>query len=77
MFAEFSVCYSVARFQIKCFPFKMQSYVYYTHEPLHAQCDETNDSIEFLQPYPFVASGGLLEIVKAVVTAVLSLDGLV
>jgi hypothetical protein len=36
-------------------------------EPLHAQNDETNGSIEFLQPYPVVAADALLEIGTAVI----------
>jgi hypothetical protein len=36
--------------------------------------DETNDNIEFLQPYPVVAADALLEITTAVISAVLSLD---
>jgi hypothetical protein len=35
-----------------------------THEPLHTQNDETNGSVEFLQPYPVVAiDDALLEII--------------
>jgi hypothetical protein len=45
-----------------------------TREPLHAQNDETNGSIEFLQSYPVVAADALLEIGTAVISAVLSLD---
>jgi hypothetical protein len=37
------------------------------HEPLHAQNDETNGNIEFLQPYPVVAADALLEIGTAVI----------
>jgi hypothetical protein len=36
--------------------------------------EETNGSIEFLQPYPVVAADALLEIGTAVISAVLSLD---
>jgi hypothetical protein len=45
-----------------------------TYKPLHAQNDETNGSIEFLQPYPVVAAETMLEIGTAVISAVLSLD---
>jgi hypothetical protein len=45
-----------------------------THEHLHAQNDETNGNIEFLQPYPVVAADALFEIGTAVISAVLSLD---
>jgi hypothetical protein len=45
-----------------------------THEILHAQNDETNGNIEFLQPYPVVAAAALLEIGTAVISDVLSLD---
>jgi hypothetical protein len=38
-----------------------------THEPLHAQNDETNGNIEFLQPYPVVAADALFEIGTAVI----------
>jgi hypothetical protein len=44
------------------------------HEPLHAQNDETNGNIEFLQQYPVVAAGVLLEIGTAVTSALLLLD---
>jgi hypothetical protein len=42
--------------------------------PLQAQNDQTNDNIEFLQPYPVVAADALLEIGTTVISAVLSLD---
>jgi hypothetical protein len=45
-----------------------------THGPFSAQNDETNVSIEFLQPYPVVAADALLEIGTTVISAVLSLD---
>jgi hypothetical protein len=45
-----------------------------TYEPLHAKNDETNVSIEFLQPYSVVAADALLDIGTAVISAVLSLD---
>jgi hypothetical protein len=45
-----------------------------THEPHHAQNDETFDNIEFLQPYPVVAADTLPEISTAVISAVSSLD---
>jgi hypothetical protein len=41
-----------------------------THEPLHAQNDETNGNIEFLQLSVVAAESG-----AAVILAVLSLDG--
>jgi hypothetical protein len=41
---------------------------------LHAQNEKTNSNIEFLKPYPVVASDAVLEICTAVVSAVLSLD---
>jgi hypothetical protein len=41
---------------------------------LHAQNDETDGNIEFLQPYPAVAADALLEVGAAVISAVLSLD---
>jgi hypothetical protein len=44
-----------------------------THEPLHAQNEETND-IDFLQPYTVAAGDAPLEISTTVITAVLSLD---
>jgi hypothetical protein len=44
-----------------------------THELVHAQNDETNDSTEFSQPYPAVATHALLNIGKAANSAVLSL----
>jgi hypothetical protein len=37
--------------------------------PFHAQNDETNDSIEFKQPYPFLQ---LLEIGTALIPAVVT-----
>jgi hypothetical protein len=46
---------------------------YYTWT-LHAQNDETNHNIEFLQPCPGVAADALLEIGSAVISAVVSLD---
>jgi hypothetical protein len=45
-----------------------------THEPLHALNGETNGNIEFLQPYPLVATDALFEIGTAVISDVLSLD---
>jgi hypothetical protein len=43
-------------------------------EILHSQHDEANGNIEFLQPFPVVASDALIEIGTAVISAVLSLD---
>jgi hypothetical protein len=43
------------------------------HEPLHAQNDETNGNVEFLQPYPVFAADVLLEIGMTVISAILSL----
>jgi hypothetical protein len=40
----------------------------------HAQKDETNGNIEFLQPYTVVVADALLENGTAVISAVLSLD---
>jgi hypothetical protein len=45
-------------------PFKTQKLTT-TDEPLHAQNDETNGNIEFLQAYPAVAADTLLEIATA------------
>jgi hypothetical protein len=45
-----------------------------THELLQAQYDETNDNIEFLQPYPVVSANALFEIGTAIISAVFSLD---
>jgi hypothetical protein len=45
-----------------------------TQEPLHAQNDEINGNIEFLQPYSVFAVDALLEIGTALISAVLSLD---
>jgi hypothetical protein len=45
-----------------------------TRPLLHAQNDETNDSIKFLLPHPIVAADALLAIGTAVISAVLSLD---
>jgi hypothetical protein len=44
------------------------------YEPLHAQNDEINGNIKFLQTYPVIAADALLEITTAVISAVLSLD---
>jgi hypothetical protein len=44
-----------------------------THEPLHAQNNETNGNIEFFQQFPVVAANALLEISTAAISAVLSL----
>jgi hypothetical protein len=41
---------------------------------LQEQKDESNDSVEFLQPYPDVAADELLEIDKALTSALLSFD---
>jgi hypothetical protein len=37
-----------------------------THQSLHAQNDETNGNVKFLQPYIVVAADALLEISTAV-----------
>jgi hypothetical protein len=42
------------------------------HELLHAQNDETNGNIEFLQPYPIVTANALLEISTAIISDVSS-----
>jgi hypothetical protein len=44
------------------------------HEDLHAQNNETNRIIKFLQPYADVVADALLEIDAAVISSVLSLD---
>jgi hypothetical protein len=46
----------------------------WTHEPHHAQNEETNGNIELLQPCRVVAADALLEIGTAVILAVFSLD---
>jgi hypothetical protein len=45
-----------------------------THEPLHAQNNKTNSNIEFLWLYPIVRADALLEIGRAVISVVLSLN---
>lgn len=45
-----------------------------THGHNHAQSDKTNDDVEFLQSYRVFTVDRLLEIGRAVILAVLSLD---
>jgi hypothetical protein len=45
-----------------------------THGPLHAQNDERNGNVEFLQLYPVVAADAVLEIGPVVIADILSLD---
>jgi hypothetical protein len=57
---------------IQSVPFKTKPQLF-TYKPLHAQNDETNGSVEFLQPYPMVAADALLEEGTVVISAVLPL----
>lgn len=45
-----------------------------THEPLQAQNDDINGSIKFLQLYPVVSAGALLEIGTVVISPASLLD---